>query len=344
MSEHLFALIAPQRATLYSEWVRQLAPQEWLTSPLGPDVEGWEYATVGGLDGMRIRLARDLTDTDLVLLSSFALTAGVFRVREGAALLLEPLPIQRKRALPRTLLETRRYKGKTNELLTELMLNLAWFASPWARHPGVRLRVLDPLCGGGTSLFAALVRGWDAFGVDNDVRTVDTTVAYLKHFLRTVRVKHEVARARVRGKGRRWTFTIKVTDPPLTCVIAQGDTGDTFDLLASPRAHLLVTDFPYGVQHRGLVIDLLTRGLPAWLQSLQKGGAIVLVWDQRTLAREEIIRLVEGFPGLRALDEPPWNGFVHPVDRVIKKRDILVVVRGQPKPEEAPRGAGPATK
>ena len=327
MSEHLFALIAPQRATLYSEWVRQLAPQEWLASPLGQDVEAWEYVTIGGLEGMRIRLARDLTDTDLALLAFFALTAGVFRVREEPVLLLEPLPLQRTRVLPRTLLETRRYKGKTNELLTELMINLAWFASPWASNPRARLRVLDPLCGGGTSLFAALVRGWDAFGVDNDVRTVDTTVAYLKHFLRTVRVKHEVERARVKGKGRRWTFTIKVTEPPLTCVIAQGDTGDTFDLLASPKAHLLVTDFPYGVQHRGLVIDLLTRGLPSWLRALQKGGVILLVWDQRTLAREEITQLVEGFPGLRVLNSPPWTDFVHPVDRVIKKRDILVVVR-----------------
>ncbi len=327
MSEHLFALIAPQRATLYSEWVRQLAPQEWLASPLGQDVEAWEYVTIGGLEGMHIRLARDLTDTDLALLAFFALTAGVFRVREEPVLLLEPLPLQRTRVLPRTLLETRRYKGKTNELLTELMINLAWFASPWAHNPRARLRVLDPLCGGGTSLFAALVRGWDAFGVDNDVRTVDTTVAYLKHFLRTVRVKHEVERARVKGKGRRWTFTIKVTEPPLTCVIAQGDTGDTFDLLASPKAHLLVTDFPYGVQHRGLVIDLLTRGLPSWLRALQKGGVILLVWDQRTLAREEITQLVEGFPGLRVLNSPPWTDFVHPVDRVIKKRDILVVVR-----------------
>ncbi len=327
MSVHLFALIAPQRATLYSEWVRQLAPLEWLASPLAADIETWEYVTIGGMEGMRFHLARDLTDHDLALLAHFALTAGVFRLHETPSLLLEPLPLERRRVLPRTLLETRRYKGKTNELLTELMLNLAWFASPWANNPAARLRVLDPLCGGGTSLFAALVRGWDAFGVDNDVRTVDTTVAYLKHFLRTIRVKHDVERARVRGKGRRWTFTIKVAEPPLTCVIAQGDTGDTFDLLASPKAHLLVADFPYGVQHRGLVIDLLTRGLPAWLQSLQKGGVLVLVWDQRTLAREEITRMVEGFPGLRALNDPPWDGFVHPVDRVIKKRDILVVVR-----------------
>lgn len=327
MSVHLFALIAPQRATLYSQWVRQLAPQEWLASPLGRHISQWEYATVGGLDGLRIHLARDLTETDLELLGFFALTAAVFRIHKGPPLLLEPLPLERKRVLPRTLLETRRYKGKTNELLTDLMINLAWFASPWANNPSTRLRVLDPLCGGGTSLFAALVRGWDAFGVDKDIRTVDTTVAYLKHFLRTVRVKHDVNRVRVKGKGRRWIFTIKVTEPPLTCAIAQGDTGDTFDLLASPKAHLLVTDFPYGVQHRGLVIDLLTRGLPAWLRSLQKGGTLVLVWDQRTLSREEMVRLVEGIPGLRALNEPPWNGFVHPVDRVIKKRDILVVVR-----------------
>ena len=325
-TENILALIAPQRATLYSQWVRQLAPLEWQASSLGAYIETWEYTEIGGMDGLALTLNRPLTDRDLRLLGFFALTAGAFRVREnGSTPLLEPLPVQRKRVLPRTLLETRRYKGKTNELLTELMLNLAWFASPWAGDPDARLRVLDPLAGGGTSLFAALIRGWDAFGVDNNIQTVETTVAYLKHFLRTTRVKHKVEQARLKGLGRRWTFTIKATEPPLTCVLARGDTGDTFDLLGSPKAHLLVADFPYGVQHRGLVIDLLTRGMPAWLRSLRKGAALVLVWDQRTLRREEMIHLLEGFPDLEVLNVPPWNQFVHPVDRVIKKRDILVV-------------------
>lgn len=324
---HLFALIAPQRTTLYSQWVHQLAPSEWLASPLGPAITRWEYYTLSGLDGLVLTLERPLADEDLALVSRFALTAGVFHLhpREGDSPLLEPLPLGRETVLPRTLLETRRYKGKTNEILTQFLLNLAWFASPWAGEPQARLRILDPLCGGGTTLFAALVRGWDAYGVDSDAQTVDTTVAYLKHFLRTARVRHEVARARLRSLGRRWTFTIKVADPPLTCVLARGDTGDAFDILASPRAHLLVTDFPYGVQHRGLVIDLLTRGLNAWLRCLRRGAALVLAWDQCTLSRAEIIRLVQGIGPLQVCDAPPWNQFVHPVDRVIKKRDILVM-------------------
>lgn len=335
MTTDLFALIAPQRATLYSEWVRQLAPYEWLASPLGPHIVSWEYERIGGLAGLRFRLDRELTERDLGLIRWFALTAGVFyRHERNGTLLLEPLPLERPYVLPRTMLETRRYKGKTNELLTELMLNLGWFASPWANDPNVRMRVVDPLCGGGTSLFAALIRGWDAYGVDNDVRTVDTTVAYVKHFLRRSRVKHDVERARLRGIGQRWTFHIKVLDPPLTCVIARGDTGHTFDLLASPKAHLLVTDFPYGVQHRGLVIDLLTRGVHSWQRALRKGATLVLVWDQRTLSREELVQLLVGLGELEPLDEPPWNQFVHPVDQVIRRRDILVLRRVTPPEEE----------
>ncbi len=326
--ERLFALIAPQRATLYSEWVRQLAPYEWLASPLGPHIQTWAYETIGGLEGLHLVLDRDLTENDLALLRRFALTVGVFRRHDRRGMpWLEPLPLERNYVLPRTMLETRRYKGKTNELLTELMLNLAWFASPWSADPAVRLRVIDPLCGGGTTLFGALIRGWDAFGVDNDVRTVDTTVAYIKHFLRTCRVKHEVERSRLRGIGQRWTFHIKAAEPPLTCVVARGDTGYTFELLASPKAHILVTDFPYGVQHRGVVIDILTRGLHAWLRALRKGATLLLVWDQRTLSREELIHLLEGLGEVEPLDDPPWNQFVHPVDRVIKRRDILVLRR-----------------
>ncbi len=323
----LYAVIAPQRTTLYSAWVRQLAPMEWLASPLGPRVQEWSYESLGGLEGLLLRLDGELTEEDVHFLSYFALTVAVFQIHTHDPLLLAPLPLERSFVLPRTLLETRRYKGKTNELLTEFLLNLAWFASPWATHPHVRLRVLDPLCGGGTTLFAALVRGWDAFGVESDAKTVETTVAYLKHFLRTSRVKHNVQRSRLKGLGQRWTFHIKVMEPPLTCVIARGDTGDTFELLASPKAHLLIADFPYGVQHRGLVIDLISRGMNSWLRSLRQRATLVLVWDQRTLPREELIHLVEGFGGLEALDTPPWNQLLHPVDRVIKKRDILVLRR-----------------
>ncbi len=327
MSEELFAVIAPQRATLYSAWVRQLAPLEWLASPLGDRIESWTYDVLGDLDGIRVQLRTALDETTLLYLESFALTRAVFRVHSHKPFLLEPLPLERKYVLPKTLLETRRYKGKTNELLTEFLLNLGWFASPWKNRTRPRLRVLDPVCGGGTSLFAALIRGWDAFGVEADAKTVETTVAYLKHFLRTSRVKHTVQRSRLKGLGRRWTFQIKVLEPPLTCVIAQGDTGDTFELLASPKAHMLIADFPYGVQHRGLVIDLITRGMNSWLRSLRKGATLVLVWDQRTLDRQELIQLIAGFGELEALDTPPWNQLLHPVDRVIKKRDILILRR-----------------
>ncbi len=330
MSTDIFAVIAPQRATLYSTWVRQLAPLEWLASPLGPSIREWTYETLGGLEGIRLRLEQELGERELDYIGYFALTVGVFRLHTSDGSLLEPLPVERRYVLPRTLLETRRYKGKTNELLTEFLLNLGWFASPWRTQPRPRLRVIDPLCGGGTTLFAALIRGWDAFGVEADGKTVETTVAYLKHFLRTSRVKHTVRRSRLKGLGQRWHFLIKVMEPPLACVLARGDTGDTFELLASPKGHILVADFPYGVQHRGLVIDLITRGMNSWLRSLRKGATLVLVWDQRTLAREELIHLLEGFGELEALDTPPWNQLMHPVDRVIKKRDILVLRRVTP--------------
>jgi len=323
----LFAVLAPQRATLYSQWVRQLAPYEWQASPLGPYMNAWTYRTLGGLEGMEIELTRPLQKEDVLLLGYFALTAGVFRLKPGDPPTLHPLPLQPPYVLPRTLLETRRYKGKTNELITEFLLNLGWFASPWAKQVPSRLRVIDPICGGGTTLFAALIRGWDAYGVERDAKTVETTVAYLKTFLRTARIKHKVQPSRLLGLGQRWTFDIKVMDPPLTCVLTRGDTGDTFELLASPKAHLLVADFPYGIQHRGLVMDLLSRGMAGWLRSLRKGAVLVLMWDQRTLKRNEFASILEGLGNVEVLQEPPWNQLMHPVDRVIKKRDILVARR-----------------
>ena len=57
-----------------------------------------------------------------------------------------------------------KYKGKTNETFTQLLVNLAWLAGGMPE----KVHILDPMCGRGTTLFIALNRGWDATGSDVD--------------------------------------------------------------------------------------------------------------------------------------------------------------------------------
>ena len=76
--------------------------------------------------------------------------------------------------LPPDLVMTRRYKGKTNELFTQFMCNLARYSSDFAVEPWASLRLFDPLAGGGTTLFTALVLGADVAGVEKDSGDVES--------------------------------------------------------------------------------------------------------------------------------------------------------------------------
>jgi len=76
-------------------------------------------------------------------------------------------------AIGRRGLTIQRYKGKTNEQFTKLLCNVTLSVSAHARDwPGRRLRILDPVCGRGTSLNQGLVYGFDVDGIDNPASTV----------------------------------------------------------------------------------------------------------------------------------------------------------------------------
>ena len=95
---------------------------------------------------------------------------------------------------------------------------------------------------------------------------------------------------------------------------------------------LIVTDLPYGIQHhrqhQGQLITLLENALPIWTDVLQKGGVMVYSWDATRFPRDEMISVVQTVcpPSvLSVLNDPPYNTLAHPVDRVIKRRDVLVL-------------------
>ena len=64
-------------------------------------------------------------------------------------------------------------------------------------------------------------------------------------------------------------------------------------------------------------------------------GMMILIWRrkrQNAQARPEMvfiemIELIEHSTSLHVRNEPPYTQFAHAVDRVIKKRDIIIAVR-----------------
>jgi hypothetical protein len=159
--------------------------------------------------------------------------------------------------------------------------------------------------------------------VEHKVRDVESTVVYVRQFMRERGVACREKRERLKKVGRRWVLTLG-KERPQRCILAWGDTGDSPALISGFRPHLIVTDLPYGVQHQGELSSLLTRALPVWATLLPPSGAIALAWESRRFPRAEIISLVESVSPLTVLNNPPYDALAHRVDRVIKRRDVLV--------------------
>jgi hypothetical protein len=321
----LVGQIAPQRSTQYSDLAAALAPCE-LQLAL-PNASEIAPIIMGGQSYLQFDLPLEPGTSQVREMGMLATISAFFtryeRLGEVAGPLLRPIETGFVPRLPRELMMARRYRGKTNELFTHLLCNVARYSSALADRPWDTLRVFDPLSGGGTTLFAALVLGASVAGVEHNGKDVQSTVSYLRQFAREQRIAISEKRERFRQVGQRWMFTLG-RDQAQTCIMAHGDTADSPALISGFRPHLIVADLPYGIQHKGELTDLMTRALPAWTSLLPPSGSIVLAWESRRYPRAELVALVESAAPLSVFDHPPYDGMAHRVDRVIKQRDVLV--------------------
>jgi hypothetical protein len=330
----LAAQLAPQRSTQYSDLTAALAPCELQLClagepAAGPQIEP-EMVRLGGQRYLRFGLPASPSPTLLAELGRLATTSAYFELHDQLAEQpgpwLRPLETGYLPALPPELVAARRYRGKTNELLAHFLCNLARFSSHFRDQPWGSLRVFDPLAGGGTLLFAALVLGADAAGVEQDVQDVRSTVAFVRQFAQEERIPCRVKEEKLRRLGQRWTLALG-KEHPQRLILAQGDTAQAANLVAGFKPHLLVADLPYGIQHQGPLADLLSRALPVWAGLLPAGGALAFAWDATRFERASMTGLVEAAAPLVVLAAPPYDRLAHRVDRVIKRRDIMVARR-----------------
>jgi predicted RNA methylase len=260
----------------------------------------------------------------LATISAFFEYEEVMEGRSGPW--LRPIATGFQPVLPVELATARRYRGKTNEVLCHFMCNVARASSDFSHRPWQELRVLDPLAGGGTILFTALMLGAEVAGVEQDAQDFHTTVAYVRQFCQEARIACRVQEERLRKIGRRTTLTLG-KNPARRCLLAQGKTDQAAAMITGFKPHVIVTDLPYGIQHNGPLLDLLTSGLPVWANLLPVGGTLVFAWDATRFPRQEMVSVVATHAPLVVIDVPPYDQLAHQVDRVIKRRDIIVARR-----------------
>ncbi|NLD39150.1 MAG: hypothetical protein GX654_20005 [Desulfatiglans sp.] len=324
----IIAQISPQRSTQYSSIAGTLAPVELCLSPAGKNLSSIETVTLGRQEYLKFKID-DLKMDDkffyelgnMSMTNSFALYFESIGSMTGP--FLKPLEITCNHTLPYDLVITRRYKGKTNEMFTHFLCNIARFSSRFSDLRWHDLRIFDPLAGGGTTLFTALYLGAEAIGVEKNLNDVQSTGTFLKQYTKEQKIPCIFKEERLKKSGRKYWFTIGADKKK--CLIINGDTIESPSLITGiKKPHFIVTDLPYGIQHWGRITDLLTKALPVWKSLLVPGGSIVMSWDSSRFTRKEMINLIKDTTSIMVLEGGVYENMVHRVDRVIKERDVIV--------------------
>ncbi len=280
----------------------------------------------------------DLVDADLAHLGDVSTAMALFERDEER---LTPVELPRRDRFDDDLLTILKYSGKTNEVFTKLLLNVTVWSG--VAVDGRPLKVLDPMCGRGTTLNQVLMNGWHALGLDLDERDFDAYSAFLRTWLTTKRLKHsaEVTPVRRDGAklGRRLHAEVGATKEEwkageaITVDYVNADTLHTRAVHKAASVDAVVTDAPYGVQHGSRSggrlarspVDLLREAVPIWAEVLRPGGAIGIAWNTHVAGRDDAFALLAD-AGLEPLDDGPYRGFAHRVDQAIQ-RDILVATK-----------------
>ncbi len=231
-----------------------------------------------------------------------------------------------------------KYKGKTNEMFTGMLLNLAVFSGDFAGKFDKPLCVLDPMCGRGTSLFEGLRRNWDMTGVEIDKNDVGELTRFVKKYAEYNHLKHrmESASMTVDGKnaGARTRFTIAENNAqfkadPRVLTVTLGDTLLTDKFYKGRSFHALVCDLPYGVQHESrdgkskVSLDkMMAKALQSWKKTLLPGACVALSFNSNTLPLAELRQMLSD-AGYEPLTGGVYDSFGHWVEQAIT-RDIAI--------------------
>jgi SAM-dependent methyltransferase len=309
---------------------------------LGGVVEHQSVAELGGVDYLLADCGdRSLDDLQVGVVSNLSTLHALFAVQGG---LLRPVEVKPRREQDEDVTTIQRYVGKTNEQFTHLLVNVTLAAAERGLPrlvDGEVLRLLDPLCGRGTSLNQAVLYGFDAYGVEIDRRDVDAYSHFILTWLKDKRLKHQVERANLRrgrevpAKRLSITYGRDAKGSRRRIEVVHDDTVNALEHFKERSFDVVVADLPYGVQHEtrpgeGRISRhpdvLLRKALPVWRRLLRGTGAIGLSWNLRTLERDLMFSLLAA-ADLHPCVEPDDDSFVHRVDRAIT-RDLVVATRG----------------
>ncbi|MDX2470554.1 MAG: hypothetical protein QNL04_08255 [SAR324 cluster bacterium] len=279
------------------------AELSWVLSSCGLVSTDFTHVKIGEMDFFHLDLAADQEATVMPKLVRLSFVAGIFERKDNSLL---PLDLNPNFALHEDFIYGAKFKGKTNETLTQLLVNIGLAAIDYNKINEVKL--LDPMCGRGTTMLWALNYGCQAKGIEQEETVLNDVRQMIKKWTKIHRQKHHLHEGSIGAKiGKKGNEKfIDLTVNGCTMRVINGDSTQANRLLKNEKFHMLVTDLPYGVQHFTTAktrnpTEVLKACASDWCNSLKPGGVMVMSFNNYIPKREELIEVFSEQP-LEVLD------------------------------------------
>lgn len=289
----LALLISPRAKSAYFNDYIEVAKAElaWLL----PN-QAVEYKKVAEMDFLLLAVSEDV----LPLLARLSCVYGIFEQKgeqENEPLL--PLAIPTDFDLNEDFIFGAKFKGKTNETLTQMLINVGLASIEYDNIATVKL--LDPMCGRATTLLWAMRYGMSSKGIEQDGKALADIEQNVKKWCKIHKQKHQFKDGFVGGKSGKQSKSKQGKDKFIdfsandaTMRIITGDSAETGSLLKSDKFDLIVSDIPYGIQHFTTSktrnpLAVLQECAQGWSDVLKKKGVIVLSFNSYIPKRAELI-------------------------------------------------------
>ena len=161
------------------------------------------------------------------------------------------------------------------------------------------VKLLDPMCGRGTSLFWAMRYGLKAKGLEHDKKAIEDVRRNVKKWCKIHRQKHKINEGFLGGskKSKSGEF-FELSVGSTSARIMTGDAVDADKSLKSDRFDIIVSDLPYGVQHFANdgsrnPLAVLEQCAESWKTCLKKTGVMVLAFNRNNPKRQALVNVFE---------------------------------------------------
>lgn len=310
---------------------------------LSGNSKGVELANIEGIRYLSFETETELSESDLQIISRLSFVFAIFILEKlNDKNCLIPLKIIDYSYINSKVSSLLKYRGKTNELFTKMMINVALLSSNFTYSE--KIKMLDPVAGKGTSLFEAAVYGFDAYGIEIETKFVHEADVFFKKYLEQEHLKHTADKRQIYGASKSNSVKIyeflyaknkqefKTSETVKTLAMVCGNSQDAYKYFKKQMFNFIVGDLPYGIVHGSSTSkktlksrnpkEFLIQCLPEWYKVLKKGGTIVIAWNSFIVSREQLLEVFLANK-LEVLSQAPYTDFEHMVDKSIK-RDIIV--------------------